>query len=151
MDREVLIEQVSKRIKLIRVEFGYTQNRMAAILGVSKKTLVQIEKERTQANWTTVVAVCALFKESDIMRSMLGDAPLEIIETVAHEQIDLPKRKTIGGKMWWTTAEEKGQYKLQQNVISQHFRIIDEHGYRWYSSFNKEEALFRYSQLTTKD
>lgn len=151
MDREQLIQQVSKKIKLIRVEYRYTQDRMAAVLGLSKKTLVQIEKERTLASWTTIVAVCALFLESDVLKGLLGDAPLEIIETIAHKQVDRSGDRVIKGRVWWTTSEERKRFKLQQNVISQHYRIIDELGNRWYSSFDKEATLFRYSQLTSNE
>ncbi|MFD2925841.1 helix-turn-helix transcriptional regulator [Halobacillus naozhouensis] len=151
MDKELLVEQVSKKIKLIRVEYRYTQDRMAAILGLSKKTLVQIEKERTVANWTIIVAVCALFPESEVLKGLLGDAPLEIIETIAHDQVDRSGERVIKGRVWWTTSDERKRFKLQQNVISQHYRIIDELGNRWYSSFDKEAALFRYSQLTKSE
>ena len=57
MDKQEVIDLLSSKMKLIRVEKGYTQDKMAEVLGISKKTLVQIEKERTQANWTQVVAL----------------------------------------------------------------------------------------------
>ncbi|WP_181348185.1 helix-turn-helix transcriptional regulator [Thalassobacillus sp. CUG 92003] len=148
MDKAFLIEQVSLKMKLIRVEFDYNQSRMAAVLGLSKKTLVQIEKGRTQAGWTTVVAVCALFRDSDILKSLLGEDPLEVIETVAHDYIDRRKGKTLGGKVWWHTIDQSGSFTLQQNVISQHYRIIDEHHYRWFSSFDQNEAKERYEEMT---
>lgn len=74
-------------MRLIRLERGYTQEKMATIIGISKKTLVEIEKERILANWTTVIAVCALFKDSEILQATLGDEPFEVVETIAHEEI----------------------------------------------------------------
>ncbi|MFQ3542941.1 helix-turn-helix domain-containing protein [Halobacillus rhizosphaerae] len=147
MDKDDLIQEVSKKMKLIRVEFGYTQNRMAEVLGLSKKTLVQIEKERTNAGWTTVVAVCALFQDSDVLKNLLGDAPLEITETIAHQQIDRPSGRTMGGKVWWTNIAEDQSFTLQQNVISKHYRIIDQEYNRWFSSFDVQEAEARFKQL----
>jgi DNA-binding XRE family transcriptional regulator len=35
----------------VRIEAGYTQDTMAQTIGLSKKTLVQIEKERVLPNW----------------------------------------------------------------------------------------------------
>ncbi|MGI8315398.1 helix-turn-helix transcriptional regulator [Halobacillus mangrovi] len=150
MDKEQLREQVSQKMKLIRVEYGYTQNRMAEVLGLSKKTLVQIEKERTMAGWTTVVAVCALFQQSEVLKGVLGDAPLEIVETMAHYQLDGPVGRTMGGKVWWNLIAESEDYILQQNVISQHYRILDRDYQRWFSSFDQMEASNRFEELSKK-
>ncbi|RCK09687.1 hypothetical protein DT075_36260 [Bacillus licheniformis] len=54
---------------------------MANVLGMSKKTLVQIEKGRSAAGWAHVVAVCALFRNSEVLQAVLGDEPLEVVET----------------------------------------------------------------------
>jgi DNA-binding XRE family transcriptional regulator len=150
MDKEQLRLQVSIKMKLIRVEYGYTQNRMAEVLGLSKKTLVQIEKERTVAGWTTVVAVCALFQQSEVLKGVLGDAPLEIVETLAHHQVGGPVGKTMGGKVWWSLIAESEDYLLQQNVISQHYRIIDHEFQRWFSSFDYMETRNRFEELSKK-
>jgi DNA-binding XRE family transcriptional regulator len=48
---------------------------MAEIQGISKKTLVQIEKGRQEAGWSQVVAVWALFQESQILQHVLGGDP----------------------------------------------------------------------------
>ncbi|SFF62383.1 DNA-binding transcriptional regulator, XRE-family HTH domain [Halobacillus alkaliphilus] len=147
MNKEQLRKVVSEKIKLIRVEYGYTQTKMAEVLGLSKKTLVQIEKGRTIAGWTTVVAVCALFQDSEVLKGVLGDAPIEIAETIAHHQVVRPIGKTMGGKVWWTTLKEKEDFLLQQNMISKHYRIIDNQFDRWFSTFEEEEAYRRFGEL----
>ncbi|WP_146816149.1 helix-turn-helix transcriptional regulator [Halobacillus faecis] len=147
MDKHEVRKQVSEKIKLIRVEHGYTQDRMAEILGLSKKTLVQIEKQRTMAGWTTVVAVCALFQESDVLKGILGDAPVEIVETIAHEQVEPQGKKTLGGKVWWQTIAEGENYILQQNLISHHYRIIDSEDFRMFSTIDRTEAEIRFEEL----
>ncbi|MCP3032687.1 hypothetical protein LF817_15290 [Halobacillus sp. A1] len=91
MDHYELRKVVSRKLKLIRVESGFNQSQMASILGMSKKTLVQIEKERIMANWTTTVAVCALFPRTDTLHSALEGRPEEIIIEIAHSKVkDLP-------------------------------------------------------------
>lgn len=147
MDQESLRDQISSKIKLIRVEYGYTQERMAHVLGLSKKTLVQIEKQRSMAGWTTVVAVCALFQESDVLKGVLGDSPVEIVETIAHEQVEHKGKKTLGGKVWWQTIADGEKYTLQQNVLSNHYRIIDSEDYRILSTMNRTEAEIRFEDL----
>lgn len=150
MNKEQIIELISNKIRLIRVERGYSQDKMSETLGISKKTLVQIEKGRTLAGWTTVIAVCTLFRDSEVLHSLLGDEPLEVIETIAHNGLDRPKDKTMGGRVWWKEIDKKGSFLLQQNLVSQHYRIIDDKQYRWFSSFDKQEALIRLSELVSE-
>src|SRR5690606_38700285 len=107
MDKEQIIRMISAKMKLIRNEKGYSQDKMAEILGISKKTLVQIEKGRIQASWTTVVAVCALFRDSQIIQTALGGDPLDIIEIIGRNGIDRAKERTMGGKVWWKDLQRK--------------------------------------------
>ncbi|SDN80034.1 DNA-binding transcriptional regulator, XRE-family HTH domain [Psychrobacillus sp. OK028] len=147
MNKEYLMELITMRIRMIRLEKGYSQEKMASILGISKKTLVQIEKERVQAGWSTVIAVVALFRDSEILQIVLGDDPLEVLETIAHDGINRPKDKSMGGKVWWKEVKTKGNFRMQQNVISQHYRILDDKNYRWFSSFDEEETSIRLNEL----
>lgn len=147
MDKEYVIQLISLRIRMIRLEKGYSQDKMASIMGISKKTLVQIEKERVLAGWTSVIAVCALFRDSEILQSVLGDEPLEVIETIAHDGINRPKDKSMGGRVWWKEINSKGNFRMQQNIISQHYRILDDKNYRWFSSFDEEETAIRLNEL----
>ncbi|WP_432353021.1 helix-turn-helix transcriptional regulator [Sporosarcina sp. A2] len=148
MNSEKIIELISHRALLIRTEAGYSQETMATILGISKKTLVQIEKERTLASWTVVVSMVALFVDSEIIQSLLGDAPLEVIRTIAHNGLDRPKGKTLGGKVWWKEVESQKAYRIQQNLISQHYRILDKEDYVWFSTFDETEVNKRFQELT---
>ena len=147
MDKNQIVQVLSNKIKLVRAEANYSQDKMAEVLGLSKKTLVQIEKGRMDAGWSTVVTLCALFRHSETLQATLGSDPLEVLEVIAHETIKSPKEKTLGGRVWWKEIDKRGKYRLQQNLISQHFRILDEEDYRYFSSFNKEEASNYLSQL----
>ena len=147
MDRETFIQLISRKMRLIRVERGYSQEKMASIIGISKKTLVEIEKERILAGWTTVIAVCTLFRQSEILQATIGEDPIEIVEMLAHEEITLPKQKSMGGRVWWREVEAAGIFRLQQTMFSQHYSILDEEDYRWYSSFDETEAKKRLQEL----
>lgn len=144
MNRDEVCILISKKMKLVRIEHGHTQEKMAHILGISKKTLVQIEKERLVASWTTVVAMCALFGDSEILVSACGGHPLEMVTVLGRESIVYRKDRTFGGKIWWEEVDHQGLYRLQQNIISRHYRIIDQENYRWFSTFNKEEAVAQF-------
>ena len=147
MIRDEIIDKVSEKMRLIRTEAGYTQDKMAEIIGISKKTLVQIEKGRVEAGWTTVVAVCALFRETETVRFLFGNEPLEVLETIAREGIDYRKEKTLGGKIWWKEISQHDGLILQQNIISKHYRIIDEEHFRIYSSFDEASSKERFNEL----
>ncbi|MFD2682626.1 helix-turn-helix transcriptional regulator [Bacillus seohaeanensis] len=147
MDKEYFTKLISNKMKLVRTEQGFSQDKMAEILGISKKTLVQIEKGRTTANWTTTVAFCALFNQSELLVSVIGDNPVEFIQLIAKNIDDTSKEKTMGGKIWWREIKVKGNFRLQQNLISNHYRILDEDNFRWFSSFEEDEAMKRLEEL----
>jgi len=151
LTRDEIIMQVSEKLRLIRTEVGYTQDKMADIIGVSKKTLVQIEKGRVLANWSTVVSICALFRESETVQFLFGNEPLEVLETVAREGIDIRKSKTLGGRIWWRVVSKKNGYILQQNILSKHFRILDEENYRIFSSIDEKVSKHRFKELTKNE
>ncbi|MEH7081380.1 helix-turn-helix domain-containing protein [Neobacillus drentensis] len=151
MTRDEIIMQVSEKLRLIRTEVGYTQDKMADIIGVSKKTLVQIEKGRVLANWSTVVSICALFRETETVQFLFGNEPLEVLETVAREGIDIRKSKTLGGRIWWRVVSKKNGYILQQNILSKHFRILDEENYRIFSSIDDKVSKHRFKELTKNE
>ncbi|MDP4083975.1 MAG: helix-turn-helix domain-containing protein [Bacillota bacterium] len=148
MTRDEIISLVSEKLRLIRTEVGYTQDKMAEIVGLSKKTLVQIEKGRVLANWSVVVSICALFRETETVQFLFGSEPLEVIETVAREGIDVRKRKTFGGRIWWRPLSKKNGYILQQNILSKHYRIVDEENYRIFSSLDEKYSRLRFKELS---
>lgn len=147
LDREHVTDIVTEKLKLIRTESNFTQDKMAEILGISKKTLVQIEKGRISAGWTTTVAICALFRESSILQHAFGGDPMDVIELTAHNLIIRPKEKTMGGYIWWRNIEERDDYRLQQNVLTNHFRILDDENYRLFSSFEEDVIKERWIAL----
>jgi DNA-binding XRE family transcriptional regulator len=149
--RDEIMMQVSEKLRLIRTEAGYTQDKMAEIIGVSKKTLVQIEKGRVLANWSTAVSICALFRETETVQFLFGNEPLEVLETVAREGIDIRKSKTFGGRIWWRVLSKKNGYILQQNILSKHFRILDERNYRIFSSVDEKLSRQRFKELTKNE
>jgi DNA-binding XRE family transcriptional regulator len=151
MNREEIIRLVYDKLRLIRTEAGYTQDKMAEIIGVSKKTLVQIEKGRVLAGWSTVVSICALFRETETVQNLFGSEPLEVLETVAREGVDYRRMKTLGGRIWWKDLSRKNDFILQQNILSKHFRILDNKNHRIYSSFDEKMTKIRFKELTKSD
>jgi len=150
LTRDEIISKVSEKMRLIRTEAGYTQDKMGEVIGLSKKTLVQIEKGRMDANWQTVVTICALFRETETIQYLFGSDPLEVLETVARDGIDYRKEKTLGGKLWWREIDRKKGIILQQNVLSQHYRILDDEYFRIFSSFEERASRERFEEIVNE-
>lgn len=128
MTKREFIQTINEKVRLIRADQDYTQDKMAEILGISKKTLVEIEKGRSSFTWSGAIAVAVLFQHSQIIQMVFGDDTLDIIRTLAltnyNENLhDFPE--TMGGRIWWRLIKEQAGYKLQQNIISQHYRLLD--------------------------
>lgn len=147
MDREEFTQVVSDTIRHIRANRNLTQDRMAEILGISKKTLVQIEKSRIHTGWTVAVACCAIFRNDETLQMALGGDPMELVDLFSAQNVATPGVKTLGGKVWWRKVAAIGNYILQHNVISHHFRILDGENRRWFSSFDEREARNRLGEL----
>lgn len=147
MNRKEFIEKIDSKIKLIRNEKGFSQDKMAEIIGISKKTLVQIEKERATLGWNGAVVVCTLFKDSEILQMILGEDLNDIVISLAFGRCEGRYMKTMGGKIWWKEISKEGEYVLQQNIISGHFRILDIDNRRICSSFDEEYIHKRMKEL----
>ncbi|WP_142413844.1 helix-turn-helix transcriptional regulator [Hathewaya massiliensis] len=138
MDKEGFIKKIDSKLKLIRNEKEYSQDKMCEIIGMSKKTLVQIEKGRATLGWSGAVVVCSLFKHSEILQMTLGGDIEDIVRTLAFGEVEGNYNKTMGGKVWWRNIRESGEYVLQQNIVSGHYRILDGEHRRIISSFDEK-------------
>ncbi|MFL0195366.1 helix-turn-helix transcriptional regulator [Clostridium sp. WILCCON 0269] len=147
MTREEFIKIVDSKVKLIRNEKGYTQDKMSDVLGISKKTLVQIEKGRCSLGWTTAIAACTIFKDSEILQLAFGGEAEDIILSLAFNGYEKAYEKTLGGNIWWRDIEFNGIYKIQQNIISKHYRILNDKDRRICSSFELDYIRKRLNGL----
>ena len=147
MNREEFIREMDTQVKLVRTEYGYTQEMMAQVLGLSKKTLVEIEKGRSSLGWMGAVAFAMLFSESRILSSLLGGEASDMVKAIAFEGKKPFFFPTMGGKIWWRTIEEEERWIIQQNIISQHYRALDRHNRRISFSLNLEELRKRVREL----
>jgi len=139
MTRETFVSEMNRHVKLVRIEYGFTQDVMAKILGISKKTLVEIEKGRSSLGWTGAVTLCAIFSGSQVLSGLLGGEAGDMIRALAFQDLKPVYPKTMGGKVWWRFVETVGPYTIQQNLISQHYRALDREDGRVCSSFDLEQ------------
>lgn len=147
MDRKQFIEEMDIHLKLVRTEYGYTQEMMAQILGISKKTLVEIEKGRSSLGWMGAVAFATVFSDSRLLSSLLGGEASDMIRALAFEGKRPFFYPTMGGKVWWRTIAQEEKWTIQQNIISQHYRALDRHNRRISCSFDLETVKMRVKEL----
>jgi DNA-binding XRE family transcriptional regulator len=140
MTREEFVFEMDRQVKLVRTEYGFTQDVMARVLGLSKKTLVEIEKGRSSLGWMGAVAFSALFADSRVLSGLLGGEASDMVLALAFQDTKPVFPKTMGGKVWWRTVEQAGDYRIQQNIISQHYRALDGKDGRVCSSFDLEQV-----------
>ena len=147
MDKQRFTEEMDRQVKLVRTEYGFTQETMAKVLGVSKKTLVEIEKGRSSLGWMGAVAFCSIFSRSQVLAGLLGGEAEDMVLALAFEDLKPTYPKTMGGKVWWRLVEHCCGCKIQQNIISQHYRALDCEDGRICSSFDLEEVRRQLREL----
>lgn len=140
MTREDFIAEVNNKLKLVRTEYGLTQDKMAVILGISKKTLVESEKGRRSIGWTEAVALVTIFQSSTILQNSFGGDPVGVVAALAFENVEVNYPSTMGGRVWWKEIDGLGGYRIQQNIISGHYRLLDSQDHRLISSFDLNEV-----------
>lgn len=140
MDKKEFTQGITQILKLVRTEYGLTQDEMAVIIGISKKSLVESEKGRRELGWTESVALANIFSDSSVLQSNFGGDINDTITAIAFDNVDVSYPKTMGGKIWWKVVKEDRGYKIQQNIVSNHYRLLDENNRRLYFSFHLKEV-----------
>jgi DNA-binding XRE family transcriptional regulator len=123
---------------------------MAAILGISKKTLVESEKGRRSIGWTEAAALASIFSESHVIQNEFGGETTDMIKALAFSDVNVEYPKTMGGKVWWRKVSESNGFIIQQNLISQHYRLLDGDDRRLYSSFDLKDVEEYLNSLMVK-
>ncbi|MCI5574518.1 MAG: hypothetical protein MR379_02960 [Clostridiales bacterium] len=145
---------------------------MAHELGISKKTLIGIEKGRSSLGWTGSAALCLLFGDSPTLRRELSGDPLRTAaELRGHTPPEPPAPTPAKGENnlafpapapdgapaaevppasspLWRTVARLGRFTAEQNMISEHYRLLDPSGRRVFASFDYPEVAAEAARLT---
>jgi DNA-binding XRE family transcriptional regulator len=128
------------KLRLVRTEADLTQIDMAYALGISKKTLVDIEKGRRSLGWTGAVALCGVFPASDILAAAFPATPAQLIPALARSGGPAPASAAPGGP-WWEVVASNADFVIEQNVISQHYRLLTQARAKVAASFDIDDLL----------
>ena len=116
---------------------------MAITIGLSKKTLIQIEKKRSKLKWPEAVTFVTIFNDNKLVKSLFGDEVIEIVQSISTQKPPRRQLKTMGGESWWNTLVEKEGFRIQQHKISKHLRILDKENYRVFFTYSKQDAFLQ--------
>ncbi len=145
MNRADAIRLCGDHLKAVRAEYGLAQTAMALALGISKKTLVGIEKGRISLGWTASVALCSLFRESRVLEAALGVGFADALRPLAFEGASVASSDAAPAA-WWFVMESKWGFEIQQNMVTQHYRVMTADGERVTSSFSYETVRALYDE-----
>lgn len=70
--RKVLIQKLIHELPVLRARLGATQADIAERIGISRQTYNSIETLKREMNWTTFVALIAVFQNNQETRRMLN-------------------------------------------------------------------------------
>ncbi|ABZ83916.1 helix-turn-helix domain protein [Heliomicrobium modesticaldum Ice1] len=138
---------VSEKLREIRTEADLTQDKMAESIGISKKTLVDVEKGRKTLGFTAAALTALLFRRGETVQSLFGDMTIDVIEFVSRRANSRAWYKTLGGRVWWTEECRQGPFIVQKHLFTPYYRIIDKDHYLHYYSMNREETYKRLTEL----
>lgn len=138
MDKKSFVQVLQEKLKMVRTEAGFTQDAMSETIGLSKKTLVQIEKERILPNWTTCLAVCALFRDSQVLINTFGGDPLEIAQQLSRGVSAYPDRDFEA--IYWETLETRDNLLLEYNKKNSMYRVCRNQPRPYFTSMIEREA-----------
>ena len=138
--RDHFIATCDVKLRLVRTEANLTQEEMAYALGISKKTLVDIEKGRRTLGWTGAVALCSVFPASEVIASAFGGSPGEMIPALAHAGQPVASPASTPNP-WWEVVADNGTFIIEQNVISQHYRLLFHDRTKIAASFDLDDLI----------
>lgn len=64
LNRDKLIENMTENLPIFRKKLKLTQEGLAQIIGVSRSSIMQIEKKKRKMTWTTFLSLVFLFDKN---------------------------------------------------------------------------------------
>lgn len=86
MTMKEFCRSVHKLLEQVRVEYNLSLEVMAKMIGVSKKTLIQLEKQRIILKWSEAVTICTIFRESTILNDNFDMDMLDLIKEISFNE-----------------------------------------------------------------
>lgn len=69
--KELLIDKMTENLPVLRKKLGVTQTELAELIGVSKYTILAIEKNQRRMTWNTFLSLVLVFSKNKDTDKML--------------------------------------------------------------------------------
>lgn len=69
--RDEIIANMVNNLPLLRMKSGFTQEKLAEMIGVSRQTLVAIENRKRPMSWNVFLACLLVFNQNDDTKKLL--------------------------------------------------------------------------------
>lgn len=70
--RDIITERMADNLPVLRKKAGLTQTDLADMLGVSKYTILMIEKKQRKMTWNTFLSLILIFSKNEETDKMLS-------------------------------------------------------------------------------
>ena len=70
-NKDEIMSKMAENLMLLRNKLGLKQSELASKVGVSRQTLLEVEKKRRPMSWNTFVALIAVFRENSDTSDLL--------------------------------------------------------------------------------
>lgn len=80
LNREKLIDNMTENLPIFRKKLKLTQEGLAQIIGVSRSSIMQIEKKKRKMTWTTFLALVFLFEKNPETARLLRALDIYTVE-----------------------------------------------------------------------
>lgn len=127
LEKEEFISKATSIIKEVRLSMSLSQNVMSELIGISKKTYVQIEMHRRRLSWPEAVSFCSCFKNNKIVLGIFKEDPTSIAENLTKDEID-SFEKNCPKSYWWIEVSHGKEFFIHQNIITGQYKIVDLNG-----------------------
>jgi DNA-binding XRE family transcriptional regulator len=71
VNKSEYIDKMAENLVVLRTKLGLKQSELANKIGVSRQTLLDIEKRKRPMAWSSFVALLTVFRENEGTRSLL--------------------------------------------------------------------------------
>lgn len=69
--RDEIITNMAENLPLLRMKSGFTQEKLAEMIGISRQTLIAIENKKRQMPWNTFLACLLVFNQNNDTKKLM--------------------------------------------------------------------------------
>ena len=146
MSKRDFCKIIHQELHEIREEYNLSQMAFASMMGVSKKTYIQLEKKRIVLKWSEAVTVASIFNDSIAIKRHYGDDVISIIQLHTFDQ-SIVSMNGYQSNDAHDIVMNSDDYSLIRIKVSNLFKIIDNFDKSLYASFSERDIIEKFNEI----